>query len=84
MLAWARRLFFVVALIVPPIFSRFVPSYELAQSSRPELRREMEFAAVGYTEPSLVWYFRRDISGFMTPLRGKDAANYLKNRDRDF
>jgi hypothetical protein len=67
----------IVALVVPPIFAHLVPSYELARSSRPEFRREMEFAAVDYTEPSLVWYFRRDISGFMTSLRGKDAADYL-------
>ncbi len=77
-MAWCTAAVLVlVALIVPPIFSKLVPSYALARESRPELRREMSFAAVEYTEPSLVWYFRHDISGFMTPLRGKDAAAFL-------
>ncbi len=77
-LAWrTAAVLIAVALIAPPIFSRFVPSYALAGSSRFELRREMEFATVDYIEPSLVWYFRRDISGFMTPLKGKDSVAYM-------
>jgi 4-amino-4-deoxy-L-arabinose transferase-like glycosyltransferase len=77
--AWATAAAFLfIALMVPPIFARFVPSYVLAQSSHLDLRRDMEFGAVDYTEPSLVWYFRRDISGFMTPLKAKDAAGYLE------
>jgi 4-amino-4-deoxy-L-arabinose transferase-like glycosyltransferase len=78
-LAWGMSALLVaLALIAPPIFSRVVPSYVLEQRSRTELRSDMEFAAIGYTEPSLVWYLRRDISGFMTPLRSKDAAAYLE------
>ncbi len=66
-----------ISFVAPPIFSRLVPSYSLARDSRAELRPAMEFAVIDYTEPSLVWYFRRDIRGFMTPLKGKDAAGYL-------
>ena len=78
-LAWATAIvFLLIALLVPPVFCRIVPSYALAQSSRLDLRRDMEFGAVDYTEPSLVWYFRRDVSGFMTPLKGKEAAAFLE------
>jgi 4-amino-4-deoxy-L-arabinose transferase-like glycosyltransferase len=77
-LAWGTALvLLVIALTAPPILSQFIPSYALSQSSRPELSREMEFGAVDYAEPSLVWYFRRDVSGFMTTLRARDAADYL-------
>ncbi len=78
-LAWGMSALLVaLALVAPPIFSRVVPSYVLEQRSRAELRFDMEFAAIDYTEPSLVWYFRRDISGFMTPLKSKDAVAYLE------
>jgi 4-amino-4-deoxy-L-arabinose transferase-like glycosyltransferase len=81
--AWTAAVLLAIALIVPPVVARYFPSYVLTKSSGAQTRPEMEFAAVGYTEPSLVWYFRRKISGFMTPLRGKDAADYLgKNGPR--
>jgi hypothetical protein len=37
----------------------------------------MEFAAVDFTEPSLVWYFRDNVRGFMTPLKRKDASEFM-------
>jgi 4-amino-4-deoxy-L-arabinose transferase-like glycosyltransferase len=78
-LAWSTAVTFLfISLIIPPIFSRFVPSYNLVQSSLLDLRPNMEFGAVDYTEPSLVWYFRQHISGFMTPLKAKEAADYLE------
>jgi 4-amino-4-deoxy-L-arabinose transferase-like glycosyltransferase len=66
-----------IAFFVPPVVARLMPSYALAQDSRPELRRDMEFGAIEYAEPSLVWYFRREVAGFMTPLPDKNAADYL-------
>ena len=66
-----------VTLLVTPALRRFFPSYTLARESRGDLKPEMEFGAVDYNEPSLVWYFRNRIRGFMTTLRGKDAANYM-------
>jgi hypothetical protein len=66
-----------VTLLVTPALRRFFPSYALARESRGDLKPEMEFGAVDYNEPSLVWYFRDRIRGFMTTLRGKDAANYM-------
>ncbi len=67
----------VVTLLVTPTLRRFFPSYTLARESQGDLKPEMEFGAVDYNEPSLVWYFRDRIRGFMTTLRGKDAANYM-------
>ena len=37
----------------------------------------MEFGAIEYTEPSLVWYFRSRVKGFLTPLKKKDAVSYM-------
>jgi 4-amino-4-deoxy-L-arabinose transferase-like glycosyltransferase len=66
-----------VALFITPALRRFFPSYTLARESRSDLKPEMEFGAVDYNEPSLVWYFRDRIRGFMTTLRTKDAAHYM-------
>jgi 4-amino-4-deoxy-L-arabinose transferase-like glycosyltransferase len=77
-LAWCTAAaLLAIALIAPPLVSGFVPSYRLARVSRAELRSAMEFGAVEYTEPSLVWYFRPHIGGFMTPLKSKEAVGYL-------
>jgi hypothetical protein len=67
-----------VALFVTPFLAKLFPSYTLARDSRPNLRPEMEFAAVEFTEPSLVWYFRDRIHGFMTPLKRKEAAEFMR------
>jgi len=37
----------------------------------------MEFGAVEFTEPSLVWYFRDKVRGFMTPLKRKEAGEFM-------
>ena len=41
------------------------PSLQLFKKSERDLRPEMEFGAVGYNEPSLVWYFRGRVKGFL-------------------
>jgi len=66
-----------IALILPAIVSRFFPAYALLQTSRDDLRPEMEFGAVDYAEPSLVWYFRSRVKSFLTPLKKKDAADFM-------
>jgi 4-amino-4-deoxy-L-arabinose transferase-like glycosyltransferase len=70
-------IYVAVALFVTPFLARFFPAYNLARDSRPNLKPEMEFAAVEFTEPSLVWYFRDRIHGFMTPLKRKEAAEFM-------
>ena len=62
---------------VSPFLAKFFPSYALAYDSRSNLKPEMEFGAVDFTEPSLVWYFRDRIHGFMTPLKRKEAGEFM-------
>ncbi len=51
-------LYLVLALFVAPFAARFFPAWQLYRESREYLRPEMQFGAVDYNEPSLVWYFR--------------------------
>jgi 4-amino-4-deoxy-L-arabinose transferase-like glycosyltransferase len=66
-----------VALFVAPFLARLFPSYSLARESEGNLKPQMEFGAVDFTEPSLVWYFRRHVRGFMTPLKRREVAEYM-------
>jgi 4-amino-4-deoxy-L-arabinose transferase-like glycosyltransferase len=55
----------ILTLLVSPFFAPFFPSRELFRKSRDDLKPEMDFTAVGYNEPSLVWYFRSRIHGWL-------------------
>jgi 4-amino-4-deoxy-L-arabinose transferase-like glycosyltransferase len=66
-----------IALFLSPFLARFFPSYNLARDSRLSLKPEMEFGAIEFSEPSLVWYFRDRVRGFMTPLKRKDASEFM-------
>ena len=66
-----------IALVVPPMVSRFFPAYQLFQVSRASLQPNMQFAAVEFQEPSLVWYFRSRVRGFLTPLKKRRAAEFM-------
>jgi 4-amino-4-deoxy-L-arabinose transferase-like glycosyltransferase len=66
-----------IALVVPPIISRLFPAYQLYQVSRASLRQDMQFAAVEFQEPSLVWYFRSRVNGFLMPLNRRRAAEFM-------
>jgi 4-amino-4-deoxy-L-arabinose transferase-like glycosyltransferase len=66
-----------IALVIPPIVARFFPAYQLFQASRAFLQPNMQFAAVEFQEPSLVWYFRSRIEGFLTPLNKRRAAEFM-------
>ena len=70
-------LWLALALVVPPFVARSFPAYSVFQESRDSLQPEMEFGAVDYTEPSLVWYFRSRLSGFLTPLKRKEATEFM-------
>jgi 4-amino-4-deoxy-L-arabinose transferase-like glycosyltransferase len=56
--ATSACLYLVLALFVAPFAARYFPARQLYRESREYLRPEMEFGAVDYNEPSLVWYFR--------------------------
>ncbi len=60
--------------LVKPLF----PSHELFEKLRPQLRPEMKFATVGFSEPSLVWEFRRVLTNKMEVLPPEKAAEFLK------
>ena len=73
-----------VALVVPQIVARFFPAYQLFQVSRESLQPNMQFAAVEFQEPSLVWYFRSRVQGFLTPLKKRRAAEFMNAPDPRF
>jgi 4-amino-4-deoxy-L-arabinose transferase-like glycosyltransferase len=66
-----------MALVVPPAVARFFPAYQLFQQSRASLQPDMQFAAVEFEEPSLVWYFRSRVNGFLTPLNKRRAVEFM-------
>jgi 4-amino-4-deoxy-L-arabinose transferase-like glycosyltransferase len=66
-----------IALVVPPMVARFFPGYQLFEVSRASLQPKMQFAAVEFQEPSLVWYFRSRVEGFLTPLKKRRAAEFM-------
>ena len=74
----------VIAVLVPPMVSRFFPAYELFQVSRASLQPNMQFAAVEFQEPSLVWYFRSRVKGFLTPLSKHRAAEFMSGPNSCF
>ena len=73
-----------VALVLPQIVARFFPAYQLFQVSRTSLQTNMQFAAVEFQEPSLVWYFRSRVQGFLTPLKKRRAAEFMSAPDPRF
>jgi hypothetical protein len=66
-----------IALAAPPMVARFFPAYQLFQVSRASLQPNMQFAAVEFQEPSLVWYFRSRVQGFLAPLKKRRAAEFM-------
>ncbi|MDP9254620.1 MAG: hypothetical protein M3O66_06770, partial [Verrucomicrobiota bacterium] len=71
---WLALAFFVF-----PFTARFSPAMQLLKQSRNDLRPEMEFGAVGYNEPSLVWYFRSRVNGFLdSTLDSEDIRPFME------
>jgi 4-amino-4-deoxy-L-arabinose transferase-like glycosyltransferase len=73
-----------VAFAVPSLVARFSPAYQLLQMSRTSLQPNMQFAAVEFQEPSLVWYFRSRVQGFLTPLNKRRAGEFMNAPDGRF
>jgi 4-amino-4-deoxy-L-arabinose transferase-like glycosyltransferase len=70
-------LWIAIALVVPLLVARFFPAYELFQESRTYLQPNMQFASVGFEEPSLVWYFRSRLNTFLLPINGRRAEEFM-------
>jgi len=73
-----------IALALPPMVARFFPAYQLFQVSRDSLQPNMQFAAVEFQEPGLVWYFRSRVQGFLTPLNKRRAGEFMSAPDPRF
>ena len=67
------------ALIIPPLVARFFPAYQLLQVSHAFLKPNMQFASVAFEEPSLVWYFRSRVNGFLTPSNERRATEFMSS-----
>jgi 4-amino-4-deoxy-L-arabinose transferase-like glycosyltransferase len=70
-------LWIAIALIVPPLVAPFFPAYRLFRESRAYLQPSMQFASVEFEEPSLVWYFRSRVQGFLTRVNKKNAVDFM-------
>jgi len=66
-----------IALVIPPVVARFFPAYQLFRESRAYLQPNMEFASVEFQEPSVVWYFRSRVQGFLTRLNKRNAIDFM-------
>ena len=73
----AAMVWAAIALLLPPMVTRFFPSFVLFDASRESLRPDMEIASIDYAEPSIVWYFRSRVKGFLAPLSKKNAQEFI-------
>ena len=69
--------YLVIALVVPPLVARTFPAYQLFHQSRAYLQPNMQFGSVQFDEPSLVWYFRGSVRGFLAPLNRRSIAGFM-------
>ena len=74
----------VPKVFVAPIGARFFPAAQLFRQAEKELRPETEFGAVDFQEPGLVWYFRSQVKGWMTPLNSASAAQFMEKEGARF
>ena len=81
---FAICVYFAGAFFVVPRLARDFPAAQLYQEARDYLRPEMEFGAVDFQEPSLVWYFRSRVHGWMTPLNQQSAAEFMQKNGGRF
>jgi 4-amino-4-deoxy-L-arabinose transferase-like glycosyltransferase len=79
-------IYLALALFGFPLTRQFFPSVQLFGVSRNDVTTEMQFGAVGYNEPSLVWYFRDRTNGFfdsalnaknVQPFMAEDGARFV-------
>ena len=66
-----------IALVVPPVVAPRFPARQLFEAAKSDLHAEMEFGAVDFAEPSLVWYFRSRAKGWMTTLNRETVKPFM-------
>lgn len=69
--------FALLAIGASPFLAKLCPSLQLMRASRREVTRDMQWGAVDYKEPSLIWYFRQHVDGFMNELDGDDVRPFM-------
>ncbi|MEO5722535.1 MAG: glycosyltransferase family 39 protein [Chthoniobacterales bacterium] len=67
----------LLALALTIVAARISPTWQLVRQARGDLRREMEIGALDYREPSLVWYFRKHIDGWMVNLGAEELPAFF-------
>jgi 4-amino-4-deoxy-L-arabinose transferase-like glycosyltransferase len=60
------------------ILARSFPTVQLFEKSKNDLLPEMHFGAVDYSEPSVVWYFRSRVHGFLWAGKPEDVKKYME------
>ena len=81
---WASAMAVFILLLTIAGFLAVKPEFasrRLFEESRPYLKPETKFAAVEYTEPSLVWEFRGIVTNDMQTLDANQAANFLRENN---
>lgn len=73
-----------LAFFAAPFTARFFPAKQLFEQTKHELRPEMEFGAIDFQEPSLVWYFRSRVKGWTTPLNPASAPQFMEENGPRF
>jgi 4-amino-4-deoxy-L-arabinose transferase-like glycosyltransferase len=74
----AAAVYLIIAFVGPPFIVPLFPAPELLRQSRDYLRPEMEFGSVDFAEPSLVWYFRGRVTGWMTTLSRAKVKPFME------
>ena len=69
--------YLAIAIVVVPLVARVFPAQQLFQQSRIYLQPDMQFGSVDFQEPSLVWYFRSRVHGFLMPLNNRRTAEFM-------
>jgi len=69
--------YLAIAIVVAPFVARLFPAQQLFQQSRIYLQPDMQFGSVDFQEPSLVWYFRSRVHGFLMPLNNRRTAEFM-------
>jgi 4-amino-4-deoxy-L-arabinose transferase-like glycosyltransferase len=77
-------LYLACALLLSLFAARLSPARELFTKAQADLRPEMKFAAVDFTEPSVVWYFRSQIRAFMETVRPAGAQAFMSEEGPRF
>jgi hypothetical protein len=66
-----------LALFGFPALARLFPTTQLLEKAKPYLSAQTDIAAYEYAEPSLVWYFRRYVHGFLQGLYPNNIQPYM-------